>query len=78
MKRDVAMNDEILTDVSETGSEKMMIEFQNSADLLNEGIVPFPIKRVEVEVNDVENLKTVLAFYENLIREFWCKGKLKV
>lgn len=73
------MNDELYMDAAQTAGtrERMTIEFQNSADLLQEGIVPFPIKRVEVEVNDVEHLKTVLSFYENLIREFWCKGKLK-
>ncbi len=74
------MNDEVYMGAAETTEgtrERMVIDFQNSSDLLQEGIVPFPIKRVEVEVNDIEHLKTVLSFYENLIREFWCKGKLK-
>ena len=73
------MNDEVYMGAAETAGqrERMIIEFQNSADLLQEGIVPFPIKRVEVEVNDIEHLQAVLSFYENLIREFWCKGKLK-
>lgn len=61
----------------ERAMDKMIIEFQGSQDLLKEGIIPFPVKRVEIQMQDVEQMNLILAFYENLIREFWCKGKLK-
>ncbi len=72
------MNDENSTSIlTDRASDKMTIEFQSSSDLLKEGIIPFPIKKVEIQMSDPEYVNSVLTFYENLIREFWCKGKLK-
>ncbi len=71
------MHDENGTDGVERKVEMIAIEFQQPAELLKQGIIPFPIKRVELEIKDVVHLNVVLNFYENLIREFWCKGKLK-
>ncbi len=75
------MTDEEHTTILENGTDApgniMTIEFQDSSILLDAGIIPFPLKKVEIEINDVVNLNLILNFYENLIREFWCKGKLK-
>lgn len=62
---------------ADESADTMIIEFQDSKDLLDAGIVPFPLKRLEIQINDVVHLNLILNFCENLIREFWCKGKLK-
>ncbi len=51
---------------------KVTIEFQTSEELLREGIVPFPIKSTEIQVND-DNLDEILKFHENLLTTWWCK-----
>ncbi len=55
----------------------MLIEFNDSADLLKEGIIPFPVKKIKIDVDDSEKLEVIMSFYENLIRDYWCKGRLR-
>ena len=59
--------------LDEKNPGKVIIEFQTSKDLLEEGIVPFPIKTTEIQVSDDNHLDGILKFHENLLSTWWCK-----